>query len=59
MRYLNYRDKKKAAAALKPIYTAANADDALIELERFDQQSGGPYPMIRRRCARIGSTRHS
>jgi putative transposase len=46
MRYVNYRDRKKVAAALRPIYTAANADDALGELERFDQQWGGQYPMI-------------
>jgi putative transposase len=46
MRYVNYRDRKKVAAALRPIYTAANADDALIELERFDSQWGAQYPMI-------------
>src|SRR3954452_3669588 len=34
LRYVNYRDRKKVAAALRPIYTAANADDALAELER-------------------------
>ena len=28
MRYVNYRDRKKVAAALRPVYTAANADDA-------------------------------
>ena len=31
---------------LRPVYTAANADDALAELERFDEQWGGRYPMI-------------
>jgi putative transposase len=46
MRYVNYRDRKKVAAALRPIYTAPNADDALQELERFDEQWGGQYPMI-------------
>ncbi len=46
MRYVNYRDRKKVAAALRPIYTAANADDALIELERFDEQWGQQYPMV-------------
>jgi putative transposase len=46
MRYVNYRDRKKVAAALRPIYTAANADDALIELQRFDEHWGGQYPMI-------------
>src|SRR3954454_7518236 len=46
LRYVNYRDRKKVAAALRPIYTAANADDALIELERFDAEWGAVYPMI-------------
>lgn len=36
MRFVNYKDRKAVAAALKPIYTAANADGALIELEAFE-----------------------
>lgn len=40
MRYVNYRDKKKVATALRPIYTAANAEDALAELDRFDDEWG-------------------
>jgi putative transposase len=46
MRYVNYRDRKPLARDLRPIYTAANADDALLELERFDAQWGAQYPMI-------------
>jgi putative transposase len=46
LRYVNYRDRKKVASALRPIYTAANADEALIELERFEQTWGAAYPMI-------------
>ena len=46
LRYVNYRDKKTVAAALRPIYTAANADDALAELERFDDTWGARYPMV-------------
>jgi len=46
LRYVNYKDRRQVAAALKPVYTAANADDALTELERFDQTWGGRYPMI-------------
>jgi putative transposase len=46
MRYVNYRDRKKVARDLRPIYTAPDADTALIELERFDQQWGTQYPMI-------------
>jgi putative transposase len=44
LRYVNYRDLKKVTAALRPIYTAANADQALVELERFDTEWGGRYP---------------
>jgi putative transposase len=46
MRYVNYRDRKKVTAALRPIYTAPNADVALEELERFDETWGAQYPMI-------------
>ncbi len=46
MRYVTYRDRKQVAAALRPVYGAANADDALVELERFDQAWGERYPMI-------------
>ena len=44
LRYVNYRDRKKVASALRPIYTAPNADAALIELERFDSEWGARYP---------------
>jgi len=44
LRYVNYRDKKKVASALRPIYTAANSDDALAELDRFEQEWGTRYP---------------
>jgi putative transposase len=44
LRYVNYRDRKKVASALRPIYTAPNADAALVELERFDAEWGGRYP---------------
>jgi putative transposase len=46
MRYVNYRDRRTLARDLRPIYTAANADAALTELERFDGQWGAAYPMI-------------
>jgi len=46
LRYVNYRDRKKVASALRPIYCAANADDAHVELERFDETWGATYPMI-------------
>src|SRR3954454_7704365 len=45
MRFVNYTDRKAVAAALKPIYTAANADGALIEVEAFEATSlGKKYP---------------
>jgi putative transposase len=46
MRYVNYRDRRTLAKDLRPVYTAANADQALEELERFDEQWGTRYPMI-------------
>ena len=44
LRYVAYRDRRKVAAALRPIYTAPNADHALAELERFDSEWGARYP---------------
>ena len=44
LRYVNYRDQRKVAAALKPIYTAVNAEQALVELDRFDAEWGQRYP---------------
>jgi transposase-like protein len=44
LRYVNYRDKKKVATALRPIYTAPNADQALAELEAFEAEWGARYP---------------
>lgn len=38
LRYVNYRDRKKVASALRPIYTAPYADAALTELERFETE---------------------
>ena len=45
-RYVSYKDKKKVTAALRPVYTAANEQDALVELERFAQEWDTKYPMI-------------
>ena len=44
LRYVNYRDRKKVASALRPVYTAPNADAALVELDRFDHDWGAAYP---------------
>jgi len=44
LRYVGYRDKKKVAAALRPIYTAPNAEAALQELDRFEAEWGARHP---------------
>jgi putative transposase len=45
MRFVNYKDRKAVATALRPIYQAANDDGALIELEAFEQTPlGRKYP---------------
>ena len=46
MRYVAYQDRKKIAAALRPIYGAVNAEAAEQALAEFDQTWGGKYPMI-------------
>ncbi|MEW1976361.1 MULTISPECIES: IS256 family transposase [Microbacterium] len=45
MRFVNYKDRKAVAAALKPIYQAANEDTALEALEEFSaSELGKRYP---------------
>jgi len=45
MRFVSYQDRKKVAAALRPIYTAPTADVAHTELQAFaDSELGGRYP---------------
>ena len=45
MRFVNYKDRKPVAAALKPIYTAADEDAALQALEEFTASPwGARYP---------------
>ena len=45
MRFVNYKDRKAVAAALKPIYTAANAEAARVEFDTFaDSNWGKKYP---------------
>jgi putative transposase len=44
LRYVNYRDKKKVATALRPVYTAPNADAARLELDAFEAEWGTRYP---------------
>jgi putative transposase len=45
MRFVGYGDRKAVAKALKPVYTAANAEAARIELDAFaDSNWGKKYP---------------
>ncbi len=45
MRIVGYQDRKRVAAALKPIYTAVNAEAALEELAAFEASGlGEKYP---------------
>lgn len=45
MRFVSYQDRKKVAAALKPIYTAPTAEAAETELHAFSESAlGRKYP---------------
>jgi putative transposase len=44
MKYVAYSDRKKVAAALKPIYTAVNADAADTALDHLRKDWGAKYP---------------
>jgi putative transposase len=46
MRYVAYKDRRRVAAELKPIYRAVNADAAEQALAAFDERWGDRYPMI-------------
>ena len=46
IRYVSYKDTKKVLAGLKPIYTAATEDAALLAMDEFDQIWGKKYPLV-------------
>jgi putative transposase len=46
LKFVPYKDRRAVAKDLKPIYTAANRDDAWDALERFAEAWDGKYPMI-------------
>ncbi|HEU5055199.1 MAG TPA: IS256 family transposase, partial [Kofleriaceae bacterium] len=46
MRWVSYNDRKKVAADLRPVYAAANVEDAEHQLAAFDAKWGERYPMI-------------
>lgn len=46
LKYVSYKDRKKVAADLKPIYTAATEEEACSALESFDSKWSKQYPQI-------------
>lgn len=46
LKFVVWKDKKRAAMSLRQIYSAPDADMALIQLQHFDEQWGGKYPYI-------------
>lgn len=46
LRYAGYQDRKKIAAGLRPIYTAASVDAATAALDEFETEWGDKYPAI-------------
>lgn len=46
LNFVSYKDRKQIAADLKPIYTAATAEEALSELELFAEKWDRKYPLI-------------
>ena len=44
MRFVSYEDRKKVAAAMREIYTAASVDAAELALKEFDGKFGEQYP---------------
>jgi putative transposase len=46
LKFVSYKDRKQVAADLRQIYTAANAEHAADELERFAAQWDERYPTI-------------
>lgn len=46
LRYCSWKDRKTVVAALKPIYTALNAEAAADALDTFELEHGDRYPAI-------------
>jgi putative transposase len=46
LKYVPRREREQVARALKPIYTAVDADHAQAELEAFDEKWGARFPVI-------------
>jgi len=46
IKYVSYKDRKKLAQDLKPIYTATTEEEAHLALESFDSKWSKQYPQI-------------
>jgi putative transposase len=46
LRFVSWADRKQVAAVLKPLYTAADEDAALAELEQVEKKLGQKYPSV-------------
>ena len=46
LNFVSYKDRKAVAADLKPVYTAATAEEALSQLELFAEKWDRKYPLI-------------
>jgi putative transposase len=46
LRFVSWADRKQVAVALKPLYTAADEDAALAELEQVEKKLGQKYPSV-------------
>jgi putative transposase len=45
-RFVSYKDLKAVSTDLKPIYKASTEEAARLELDRFEEKWGKPYPLI-------------
>lgn len=46
LRFVSWADRKKLAAALKPLYNAENEEAAAAELDKLEEQYGADYPSV-------------
>lgn len=46
LRYVTWKDRKKVAASLRPIYAAATVEEAEANMETFAKEWDGAYPSI-------------
>jgi putative transposase len=46
LRFVSYKDRKAVAKDLRPVYTAASREEALVALDTFEQKWARRYPMI-------------